>query len=161
MLLTGFAFEGEVFIVHFLVVRPGANRQLHSLREPCLQVHFYTYPGIVVYGLVVCLINEFPYSIPYILKRFIVPVVNQQIGNPNLYMNLLGQFYRGIKIRGPAIQIQSLGSHKVWSISKYEILIFLIYKLKEKEATAEGVAGNSLLEMGLLVSLDPIVGGFC
>ena len=116
MLLTGSAFEGEVFIVYFLVVGPGANRYLHSLREPCLQVNFNTYSSTVVYGLIVYFINEFPYSVPYLLKSFIIPAMDRQIGKTDPYRHLLRKFHRGVEIRGLAVQVQPLGTHKIWPI---------------------------------------------
>jgi hypothetical protein len=161
VLLTGSALEGQVFIIEFLVVRPVAHSKIPCLQKPGLKIHFNTYPSAVVDGLVVCLINEFPYSIPYLLQSFIVLAVNRQVGEPDPYRYLLWKFHHGIEVRGPAIQIQPLGSHKVWSISENEILIFLVYKLEEKKATAQRVAGNFLLKMGLLVPLDPSIGVFC
>jgi hypothetical protein len=144
VLLTSSSLEGKVFIIEFLVVRPVSHRHLHRLRDTFLKIHFNTYPSTVIDGLIVCLINEFPYSIPYLLQSFIVPAVNRQVGEPDPNRYLLWHFLHGIEVRGPAVQIQPLGSHKVWSISENEVLVFLIYKLEEKKVVAQRVAGKLL-----------------
>ena len=87
--------------------------------------------------------------------------MDQQVGDPDPYRYLLGQFHRGIKVRSLAVQVQPLGSHKVWAISENEILILLVYNIEEKAATAKGIAGDSVLEMWLPISLNPIIDGFC
>ena len=50
---------------------------------------------------------------------------------------------------------------KYGAISENEILILLIYEFEKKIATAQGIAGDSLLEMWLPVPLNPIISGFC
>ena len=83
-----------------------------------------------------------------------------EVGEPYPYWNFLRHIYFCVEIWSPSVEVQSLRSHEVWAISEDEILVFFGYKLKNEEASPYGVAGNTILELGSPVSLDPVIRGF-
>ena len=66
-----------------------------------------------------------------------------------------------IKVGRPPVEIQALRPHEVRAAHEDQISIFLGYELEYEESSSNDVAGHTILQLGSLVTLDPVVGGFC
>ena len=84
-----------------------------------------------------------------------------EIWEPHPHRYFLRNIYFGIEIRGPFIEIQSLGTHEVRAASEDKISVFFGYKFEDEEPSSKRVAGNTVLELRSPVPLDPIVSGSC
>ena len=83
-----------------------------------------------------------------------------EIREPYLYWNFLWHIYFCIEIWSPSVEVQSLRSHEIWTISEDQVSVFFGYKLKNEEASPYGIAGDTILELGSPIPLDPVVCGF-
>ena len=90
-----------------------------------------------------------------------VPAVDRKVWEPNPYWHFFRHVDRGIKIRHPPVEIHALRPHEVRAAPEDQILIFLGYELEYEESSSNGIAGHTILHLGSLVTLDPVIGGFC
>ena len=83
-----------------------------------------------------------------------------EVGEPYPHWNFLRHIYFCVEVRGPPVEIQSLRTHEVRVVSEDQVSIVFGYKFKNEEASPYGVAGNTVLELGPPIPLDPVVCGF-
>ena len=86
--------------------------------------------------------------------------MDRQIGEPYPDRDLFGYMYCGIKVWRPSIEVQSLGAHEIGAAPEDEITVLFGDEFKDEETSAHRVAGETMLQMGSPVTLNPIIRGF-
>ena len=83
--------------------------------------------------------------------------MDREIGQVNPKWNHLGDIHSWVKVRGPAIHIETLGPHEIWLVSENQISIFFCNKFEEEEPSSNCVIGDTIGDQRSTFFLDPVI----